>query len=73
MLTNKPQEINNTRHGLERMLNMLIKLMLLMKLQRLFNTYKLVLLLLNLRVDLKRSKLSCWKASMLSLSHLLVP
>jgi hypothetical protein len=58
LVMNQLQDNHNMQHGKERMLNMLIKLMLLMKHQKLFNIYKLVLHLLNLRADLKKSKLN---------------
>ena len=58
MLMNLQQDNHNMKLGLEKMQNMLIKLMQLMKPQRLFNIYKQVLPSLNLKVDLKRSKLN---------------
>jgi hypothetical protein len=51
---NQLQEHLNTKHGLEKMLNMLTKWMPLMKPQKLFNIYKLVLPLLNSKADLKK-------------------
>jgi hypothetical protein len=71
MMSNK-QDNNNTKHGLERMRNMLIKLMLLMRHQRSFNIYKQVLHLLNLRVDLRKFNQNSWNQSMLYLSPLLM-
>jgi len=54
---------NNTKLGKERMLNMLIKSKPSMKLQRLFNISKLVLLSLKSRVVSKRSKLNLLKVN----------
>jgi len=71
-LLNKLFVSNNTKLGKERMLNMLIKLNPLMKLQRLFNIFKLVLLSLKSRVDLKRSKLNLLKVNTLFSNHWLV-
>lgn len=59
---------NNILLGKRRMLNMLTKLKLLMKLPRLSNTFKPVLLSHKSRADLKRSKPSSLKVNMLSSS-----
>lgn len=58
LLMNLKPENNNTPLGSQRMLNTLNKLKLLMKPQRSFNTYKLVLPSLKSRADSTKSKLN---------------
>ena len=71
LLTNPKPENNNTPLGSQRMLNTLNKLKPLMKPQRSFNTYKLVLLSLKSRADLIRSKPNQLKENTLSSRYFL--